>query len=705
MGWLLVLACAGREPTTWYVNAEIEEPGAGDDWETALATLDEALAGAIDGDEVLLAAGTYVPAGRGFVVPAGVTLRGGYDGDPESTAEPMPGLTVLSCDVAGDDEGGFGARDDNCGPVVEAGARVELHALDLEGGESSEAGGGLRASGGPLVLADVSLRENRSEGDGGGLWASGAEITATALALEDNAGDSGGGLALLGGGLTGDQLRLTRNSSEGDGGGLMAEDAFVMLDSLQSDQNQATGRGGGLHLVGGEVTIGTMAIVENSAGDAGGGGYLDKPSLDVGVVEVRGNSAAGDGGGLAAVGVLDALDAVTLVDNSSLGQGGGAWLDATTLSVVGSHLEGNTAAQGGGALHAPFAASIELVDSTFSSNSSAAAGGVLSLVDQDLRIEGCGFEDNRSDVDGEDGGGVLKIEGGALAVSASDFVGNATVVNGGVINAVDTEVLFEGSSFAGNTAEVSNGGVIEIRGGSLEVEGCSFVGNHGDDEAGALKLRSGGSLRVTASVFEANTARAGSAIHTYDADVLIEDTTFAAHASEDGTIYTAGDGETVARNCSFLDDIGAEAGVSIDSYRPFLTVVGTSFSGASGGTSIQFKDDNASIENTAFWSAEGQLAWSEDRSVSAQAVCAAGPAGDWLVELLEDPFVRTDRDGDGLDEVYLAHAGLDGVEVTTPCVDAGLEDAASEVDWGSMTTRTDGAVDTAPVDIGRHETP
>jgi hypothetical protein len=82
-------------------------------------------------------------------------------------------------------------------------------------------------------------------------------------------------------------------------------------------------------------------------------------------------------------------------------------------------------------------------------------------------------------------------------------------------------------------------------------------------------------------------------------------------------------------------------------------------------------------------------------------------AGTGNVMLTEDPFVRADLDGDGIDEYYLQHAGLDGYTEDAPCVDAGNDTLATDagIEWWTLTTRTDGALDDSPVDIGVHYVP
>ena len=74
------------------------------------------------------------------------------------------------------------------------------------------------------------------------------------------------------------------------------------------------------------------------------------------------------------------------------------------------------------------------------------------------------------------------------------------------------------------------------------------------------------------------------------------------------------------------------------------------------------------------------------------------------MQLTADPFVVLDLDADGIDEFYLKHAGLDGELADAPCVDAGDDATATALglDWSNGSTRSDGALDISPVDMGWH---
>ena len=303
---------------------------------------------------------------------------------------------------------------------------------------------------------------------------------------------------------------------------------------------------------------------------------------------------------------------------------------------------------------------------------------------------------------------VLDLTGGSLTVTRSTFTGNSAHVNGGTLHVQDTSVVITDSSFTGNVAEVSNGAALRVRGGSLEVRDTAFVDNDGDDDGGALWL-SDTSVSLERCLFAGNTAGAGGAAHAYDVDLEVRDSHLRSNSSS--ALYAAGDSTTRVVNTSFVDNTAGSSGGAIYSYGATLEIHGSSFSGDGASTYrsvLRFSDDDATITNSAFWPADGMEPWSPDTPLDLGPICA--PADfpvDLAASLETDPFSRVDTAGDGVDELYLRHAGLDGETESTPCVDAGNGTLATAqgIDWQAGSTRSDGALDEGVLDLGRHHAP
>jgi len=109
---LVLILCFGISPAwgakpgaTLYVNASAAG-GDGTSWENAFTDLQDALAAALSGEEIWVAAGTYTPTNNGdrtvsFILKSGVKIYGGFAGGEKALRERSsnPSLAVLSGDI------------------------------------------------------------------------------------------------------------------------------------------------------------------------------------------------------------------------------------------------------------------------------------------------------------------------------------------------------------------------------------------------------------------------------------------------------------------------------------------------------------------------------------------------------------------------------------------------------------------------------
>src|SRR5262249_28014031 len=121
---LQAIAAAGVH----FVRAGATGAGDGASWADAFPELQPALAVALPGDQVWVAAGTYTPAAGGpdktarFVLPSAVGVFGGFAGTESvlSQRDPAAHLTVLSGDLLGDDALGESHWGDNSFQILHA---------------------------------------------------------------------------------------------------------------------------------------------------------------------------------------------------------------------------------------------------------------------------------------------------------------------------------------------------------------------------------------------------------------------------------------------------------------------------------------------------------------------------------------------------------------------------------------------------------
>lgn len=198
-----------REGRPLYVDAKAKGANTGGSWANAYTDLQDALAIALRGHEIWVAAGTYKPAGPGgdrtasFQLNSGVELCGGFAGNEtqREQRDPQKNETILSGDLNGDDGPGFANNDENSYHVV-VGSGCDSSAI-LDGfriargnanGEGADDGGGLFSKGGSPTIRNCMFIGNTAGDDGGGIGAfGGANVTLLACAFVGNTAGSGGG--------------------------------------------------------------------------------------------------------------------------------------------------------------------------------------------------------------------------------------------------------------------------------------------------------------------------------------------------------------------------------------------------------------------------------------------------------------------------------------------------------------------------------
>ncbi|SVC04998.1 uncharacterized protein METZ01_LOCUS257852, partial [marine metagenome] len=184
--------------TTYYVDAERpDDDGDGSSWATAKQYLQSALALAVDGDEIWVAAGTYYPdEGEGaagndresnFAIPSGVKVYGGFAGEEESLEDRdwEGNETILSGDIDG-------TADDNSGNAyhvvimedvseetvldgftITAGNANGAPNVAVIYGRDSQRGGGIFNRNGSPRITNCTISGNSTEGErsrGGGMY-------------------------------------------------------------------------------------------------------------------------------------------------------------------------------------------------------------------------------------------------------------------------------------------------------------------------------------------------------------------------------------------------------------------------------------------------------------------------------------------------------------------------------------------------------
>lgn len=215
LGGMLLTAAPARSAVL-FVDGTAEGTGNGTSWQDAYVELPPALAAASSGDQVWVAAGTYLPSEiahpvPSFVLSQGVELYGGFDGTESTLAERdwVANPTILSGDY------GFGI---NSFHVVTADLYVTTPVIDgftISGGAApasapDDFGGGVYVEWGNVELRNLVVENNLAATGGAGIHQDFGHLTLVDCTVRDN---SGHGLQAISGTVQGCRFE----SNDGDG--------------------------------------------------------------------------------------------------------------------------------------------------------------------------------------------------------------------------------------------------------------------------------------------------------------------------------------------------------------------------------------------------------------------------------------------------------------------------------------------------------
>ncbi|MEL6924921.1 MAG: hypothetical protein AAFO94_12810, partial [Bacteroidota bacterium] len=193
--FFVLVSCVGAlAQTTLYVDHSASGLNDGSSWTDAYTDLQSALQAASEGDNIWVAAGTYLPSQTGdptatFQLPNGVAIYGGFSGSETQLKQRDIVLnpTILSGDLLQNDNG-LSQLDDNSYTVVytrNANANTLLDGFTISGGHAAdptgnaldkshsgagwfnESAGGIASS--PTVR-NCTFRNNRALGFGGAIY-------------------------------------------------------------------------------------------------------------------------------------------------------------------------------------------------------------------------------------------------------------------------------------------------------------------------------------------------------------------------------------------------------------------------------------------------------------------------------------------------------------------------------------------------------
>lgn len=272
---------------TIYVDGSANGANDGSNWSDAYKHLQDALAGALPGDEIRIARGTYKPdQGIGinlgdpeasFHLKNGVVIKGGYAGfdAPDPTLRDIKSFeTILSGDI------GRSVNSDSYHVIrVDAGVceATILDGVTIRGGyarESQANGGGMYIDRSHPKLVDCNFVANTATGWGGGIYNDRGNPILTRCTFSNNSGSAGGGIYNDYASPVLSHTKFFKNSAT-NGGGIYSFYSNLTLTNCVISGNSAQQYGGGLHNGASNSILTNCTISGNSAAWGGGAGVYN----------------------------------------------------------------------------------------------------------------------------------------------------------------------------------------------------------------------------------------------------------------------------------------------------------------------------------------------------------------------------------------------------------------------------------------------
>lgn len=289
-------------------------------WATAKQTVQAALNSAASGEQVWVAAGTYV---ENITLKDGVELYGGFAGTEAQLAERDFRINATILD--GNQTGSV--------LTVPAGATLatRIDGFTIRNGSGTLVSGPLRYGGGidcvrssPTIVNNT-LTQNTAYGGGGVCCYISSSPTITDNTITEN---------------TGSGIFCVRSSPT------------ITNNTIVGNSNTTGRSGGGVYCSAAcSPTIANNTIAENSAADSGGGIYCAASDCAPTITNntISRNTAGQFGGGISCLTSLATLSNNRIVDNETdWGYGGGIYCESASPTIANNTINGNLSAGGGG---------------------------------------------------------------------------------------------------------------------------------------------------------------------------------------------------------------------------------------------------------------------------------------------------------------------------------------------------------------------
>ncbi|NOS99980.1 MAG: S8 family serine peptidase, partial [Phycisphaerales bacterium] len=275
-----------------------------------------------------------------------------------------------------------------------------------------------------------------------------------------------------------------------------------------------------------------------------------------------------------------------------------------------------------------------------------------------------------------DGGGGVRVVGGAPVLRHCRITGNTAATAGGGLHSLDAAPELIDCSIESNLTGADGGGVF-VTNGVLSMHGGALIGNQAGSRGGGLFALAGGDAQLQGVRIAGNLAAVGGGIYAISSDLELYNARL--HANSSSAVHVAS-GSAAMFQCIFSGNTGADAGGAVRTSGGSISLQSCTVSGnfaPLGGGLFADSGSTTGIVNSILWNnrdavgtrLSGQVAFSGPAPTIAHS-CVQGWTDDFggIGNTAGDPkFI----DGDGLDGDSATDDDDFRIAAGSSCIDAG----------------------------------
>ena len=479
-------------------------------------TIQAGIDASVDGDTVLVAAGTYF---ENLVWPAVNGIK-------------LIGSGAINCVIDGSDVASVIRFEEDLGGIIDT--TTLIRGLTIQGGNAGgnypyQYGGGIYCYEASPSLESLTLTGNTAANSGGALYCDLSNPSLTNVTITDNSAILyGGGVYCLFSNAVFDSVTVSINVVGSGGAGMYFADSNPIVTNSVILGNNTISHGGGIYCDTSSPTLSYLTISSNEAEDGAGIYLYGSSSPDITDVLISNNTANDDGGGICCkTHSSPTLTNVQIMANSAGHGGGMSCHDNSHPFLSDVTIDGNTASVMGGGLYSDSYSNPSLETVTVLNNHALEAdGGGLCLLNSEGALNNVVIQGNSA---ASHGGGLYLQGPTSPSISNIQIIENNAHKGGGIycyfsgqLHAVNILVssnqawkgaglhimdwvatTLEGCTISNNTASFQGAG-IHSDNTAIVLDNTTITGNHANDSGGGVNCTANTSLDFTECILWSN---------------------------------------------------------------------------------------------------------------------------------------------------------------------------------------------------------